>query len=56
MATWKIDWTEEVWYRAVIEADTEEDARALFESGELWDEASVFGSEVQDSVEIEEVD
>lgn len=55
MATFQIDWTEEVYYRAYVEAESEEEARELFDSGELWDEASVFGSEVQDSVGIEEV-
>jgi hypothetical protein len=56
MAKFQIDWTEEVWYRAVVDADSLEQAREKFWAGEYNDDAHSYGMEVQDSVEIEEVD
>jgi hypothetical protein len=57
MAVWKIDWTEEVWYRLEVEADSEEQAREIFwnslEFG--FDDSTAYGGEIQDSVKIEEV-
>ena len=56
MAKFKIEWTEEVWYRMEVEADSEEQARELFWAGEYnLDEGTQTGGECQDSVEIEEV-
>lgn len=55
MAEFKIEWTEETWYRLYIEADSFEDAQDKFWSGEFdYQKAKITGSEIQDSVEIEE--
>jgi hypothetical protein len=57
MAQYQIKWTEEVWYEQTIEAESQEKAKELFWSeGFPFDTAQVFGSEIQDSVEIEEVE
>lgn len=57
MAKFRVDWTEELWYRAVIEADTMEEAQEIFWSGEFdtSDAGNLYNSEIQDSVEFEEV-
>jgi TolB-like protein len=57
MAHYVVDWTREVWYRSKIEADSLEEAREKFWSGDYDDELDdIFGSEIQDSVEIREVE
>jgi hypothetical protein len=52
MAIYKVDWTEEVWHRVRIEADSEEQARDIFwnslEFG--FDDNTFYGAEIQDSV------
>jgi hypothetical protein len=52
MAIYKVDWTEEVFHRVRIEADSEEQARDIFwnslEFG--FDDNTVYGAEIQDSV------
>lgn len=57
MPRFSVDWTEELWYRAVIEADTVEEAREIFWSGEfdMADTGNLYNSEIQDSVQFEEV-
>ena len=57
MARFSVDWTEELWYRAVIEADTVEEAREIFWSGEFdaSDRGNLYNSEIQDSLQFEEV-
>jgi hypothetical protein len=58
MATFKIEWTEELWCRAYVEAETREEAREFFWSGEFdaSDPSYVDGTEIQDDIEIEEVE
>ena len=57
MAHYVVDWTREVWYRSKIEADSLEEAREKFWSGDYDDEVDdIFGSEIQDSVEIREAE
>lgn len=55
----KVDWTEESWFRTEIVAESAEQARDLFwqmlTSGKFRD-LQPFGGEMQDSVEISEVD
>jgi hypothetical protein len=56
MAEFKIEWTEEIWNRVFVEADSVEDAREKFWSGEFDHEpVDVTGGEIQESVDIEEV-
>lgn len=56
MPTYKIDWTREVWYRSEIEAETFEEAREKFWSGDYNDDKDeIFGSEIQENIDIEEV-
>jgi len=55
MATFKVEWTEETWYRNYVEAESEDEARDKFAEYECFEGAEVFGIEVQDSVLIEEV-
>jgi|TARA_R110000803_G_scaffold201849_1_gene266766 hypothetical protein len=51
MALYKIDWTEEQWFRVDIEAENRDEAMAKFLEGEYENE-EMYGSETQDSVEI----
>lgn len=56
MGKFKIEWTEEVWNQITVEADSEDDAREKFWSGELdFEVVNITGGEIQDSVEIVEV-
>lgn len=57
MARFKIDWTEELWQQVYIEADSEEQARELFWQGEFDNQLiELYGTEIQDSVLVEEVE
>lgn len=57
MGKFKIEWTEEVWYRMEVEADSYDDAREKFWSGEYnLDNGTQTGGECQDSVEIDEIE
>lgn len=55
MAQFKVEWTEELWQRAYIEAESEEEAREKFWDGECFETAQNCGYEIQDSVDVEEV-
>ena len=56
MARFKVEWTEEVWYRTEVEADNEFQAKEKLLLGEVdLEKAKVFGSELQDSVTAEEI-
>lgn len=55
MPRYFIYWTEEVWHRSVIEADTEEDAYNIYWEGEFdFSDDKITGGEVQDKIEIVE--
>lgn len=56
MPVYKIDWTEEVWYRYYVEAESQEEVMARFANGEFFDVAIPYGSDIQDSIEVEEVE
>jgi len=56
MARFKIEWTEEIWNRVFIEADSSDEALEMFWLGECFETAQNCGYEIQDSVEIEEVE
>lgn len=57
MAKFEIEWTEEVWYRKQVEADSYEDAMEKLWAGELdIDSSGSYGREVQNSIEITEVE
>lgn len=57
MPTYRIEWTEEIWNRLEIEAETEEEARELFHMGEFdYEAVKITGGEIQDSIEIVEVE
>lgn len=57
MAKYQIEFTDEIWQRIIIEANSEDEAREIFASGEFdWTDVQTFGGEIQDSVEITEVD
>lgn len=54
MPKYLISWTEELWYKQEVEADSEEQARDMLFNGEFeWPDP--YGTEIQDSVEVEEV-
>lgn len=55
MATFRLNWTDEVWYTMLVEADSEEEALDLLWSGEAG-YGTLIGSEMQDSVTVEEVE
>ena len=55
MKTYRILYTYEKWYSVNIAAESEEQARELFFSGEFNDEDQVLiGEEIQDGIDIEE--
>lgn len=56
MATYVIRYTEETWYRLEIEAENEEQARDKFFFGEWEEEPTIFGGELQDGIEVEELE
>ena len=56
MARFKIEWTEEVWYRQFVEADSVEEAREKFWNGEFdYAPRDVTGGEIQEGIDVEEV-
>jgi hypothetical protein len=56
MPKYEIQWTDELWYRMTVEANSEDEALDTFHSGEYdLGNADLFGSELQDSVTIEEI-
>ena len=55
MKTYTIKYTYEKWYSVNVAAESEEQARELFFSGEFNDEDRVLiGEEIQDGIDIEE--
>lgn len=59
MAKYQIEWTEEMWKRIVVDADSREEVWKKFSSGDFDDEmyeTEAYGSSTQDSIEITEVD
>ncbi len=55
MATYKISYTLEKWYECAVEADSPEQAREKFWSGDYDDMTEKqTGSEIQDTIDIEE--
>jgi hypothetical protein len=54
MAKYEVQWTYERWYRVEIEADSYEQAQQKFWEGDYENE-QMFGGEIQEGVEIEEV-
>ena len=51
MATYIVHWTEEVWHRAIVEADSQDEATQKFWDNDIdWATDSIVGSEIQDSV------
>jgi hypothetical protein len=55
MAFYKVDWTEEQWYRVVIEAENQDEALEKFSMNDYENE-EMYGAETQDSVEIIMID
>jgi hypothetical protein len=56
MPKFTIHWTEELWYRMDVEADSEEDALDKFHNLEYdFDEAKNTDVHLQDSIYVEEV-
>lgn len=54
MPKYKVSWTEEQWYEANIEADSEDEAREMILSGDFqW--PNPYNWEIQDSVDVEEI-
>jgi hypothetical protein len=55
MAKYEIQWTDELWYRMTVEAESMDEALDKFNKQEYdLGDADLFGSELQDSVTIEE--
>lgn len=53
MPIYNVSWTEELWYTARIEADSESHAQEIvFDGSFVWPEP--YASEVQDSIYVEE--
>ncbi len=55
MSSYEIKWTDELWYRVVIEAENQDDALDKFAIGEYENE-EMFGTEIQDSLDIRLLD
>lgn len=57
MARFKIDFTEEIWNRVFIEADSSDEALEMFWMGEFdYETVKIIGNEIQDGVDVEEVE
>jgi len=56
MARYKVNYTIERWYAVEVEANSEEEARQKFYDGEYEDDSRDIGSELQDSVQVEELE
>jgi len=57
MDKYVVSWTEEIWQKVIIEAESEEEARELFYSGEYdIDSVKVTGGEIQDGVDINKLE
>jgi hypothetical protein len=54
MAKYELKWTEELWTRTIIEADSKEDALEKFWSQHF--DGEVYGGEIQEGVDVEEVE
>jgi hypothetical protein len=56
MPKYVIAWTEENWYNLIVDAPTRREALDIFDNNEYdREEVMLIGSELQDSLEIEEV-
>ena len=55
MASYEIKWTDEQWFRVIIEAESQNDALLKFSRGEYENE-DLFGQEIQDSLDIRLLD
>jgi hypothetical protein len=56
MPKYLVSWTEENWYNITIEADSAEEAKDKFYNHEFdYEDSILVGSELQDSVEAEEL-
>ena len=57
MNKYVIEWTEEFWYAMEVEAESKEDALDRFHQSDYdFGDAEPLGSELQDSVTVEEVE
>ena len=57
MPKYRIEWTEEYWYTMNVEAESKEDALDRFHQSDYdFSDAEPLGSELQDSVTVEEVE
>jgi hypothetical protein len=51
MGTYIVHWTEEIWHRTIVEADSQEDATQKFWDNDIdWATDKIVGTEIQDSV------
>jgi hypothetical protein len=56
MPKFRIEWTEEFWYALEVEAESKEEVLDKFHGNEYdFDDAESLGSELQDSVTVEEI-
>jgi hypothetical protein len=55
MALYKIEWTREQWFVAYVDADSAKEAEDKFWLGETG-EATLFGEEIQEGVDVEAVE
>jgi hypothetical protein len=57
MARFKIEWTEEVWNRMFVEAESVDEAREKFWNGEFdYEVRDVTGGEIQEGIDVLEVE
>jgi hypothetical protein len=55
MPNYKVQWTEETWYKAEVSAETIEEAYDAVLSGE-YESLVELGRDIQDSIEVEIID
>lgn len=57
MSKYRIEWTDEIWYAVDVEAESEQDALDKFSNREYdLGDADIIGSEMQNSITVEEVE
>lgn len=56
MAKYEIKWTEEYWFKATFEADTEQEAIDKWSAGDYNQELDPYGVEIQDGVDITKIE
>lgn len=57
MTNYSVSWTQEIWYKVNIKANSAEEAKEKFWSGEFdTSDTKETGAEIQDGIDIEELE